>query len=150
MSIAVIDYGMGNLFSVAKALEAVGVSFEILTEPASLLRYERAILPGVGAFSDGMTNLHYQGWVNPLKQFATEKPLLGICLGMQLFMTKGFEHCEVEGLGIISGEVVKLFGDKIIRLPHVGWNELIQRCEDPIFSQIRQNEDFYFVHSYCC
>lgn len=150
MTVAIIDYGMGNLFSVSKALEVINVPYDVVTDPGDLSKYERAILPGVGAFYDGMTNLQERGWIQAIKLFSLDKALLGICLGMQLLMTTGFEPIETTGLNIIPGKVVKLFEEKSIRLPHVGWNELMQKQAEPLFTDIQQGEDFYFVHSYCC
>lgn len=151
MTVLVVDYGVGNLHSVSRALENLGCSVNVSADPRAIRDAERVILPGVGSFAEAMSRLHSQGWVEPLRRAVKDEdvPILGICLGMQLLADRGFEVKEVEGLGLIPGKVVRLEPrDPNERVPHVGWNEVIQRGEDPLFAQVAQGADFYFVHSY--
>ena len=146
--VAIIDYGMGNLFSLAKALEYCGSLPEVVSDPVRLKYYTRAILPGVGAFSDGMANLCSVGWCSAIQDFSQKSDLLGVCLGMQLLADRGNEFSDTEGLGIISGEVLKIFPINTEKIPHIGWNEVKYIEQDLLFENISINEDFYFVHSY--
>lgn len=149
-SVTVIDYGMGNLDSVKRALEVCGGVVTITSDPNKIIKAERLILPGVGAFTAGMAQLSTHGLVTTILEAVNQQqvPLLGICLGMQLLATVGFEGGEVAGLGIIPGEVKLLNIKHEERLPHVGWNEVIQEKNSPIFVNISNGKDFYFVHSY--
>jgi imidazole glycerol-phosphate synthase subunit HisH len=151
MKVAIVNYGMGNLGSVRRAFEDLGAQPIIANHPAALFDAQRIVLPGVGAFPDAMARLNQDGWTEALKKLVREdkKPLLGICLGMQLLAERGTEVSEVEGLGLIRGTIRRL--DELgcrERIPHVGWNELEQVAEDPLFAHIPQRADFYFVHSY--
>lgn len=146
----IIDYGMGNLFSVANALEYLGADVKVSNRKEDLEKADRLILPGVGAFPDGMKNLEKLGIIENLKKevFEHKKPLLGICLGMQLFATEGDEGSLTKGLGWITGRVRRFRVDeKKFRLPHVGWNDVSQKNEDSLFKGAGQ-PIFYFVHSY--
>ncbi|HHV63929.1 MAG TPA: imidazole glycerol phosphate synthase subunit HisH [Peptococcaceae bacterium] len=145
--IGIIDYGRGNLRSVEKALAKLGYEAAILTTPAEMEKAQGIILPGVGAFADAMSALARGGWLTPLKKYAQEgKPLLGICLGMQLLFAKGQEHGEHEGLGLLPGEVVKFpLG---LKIPHMGWNNLNIRYPNLLCAGIPDQAHFYFVHSY--
>lgn len=152
MKIAIIDYGMSNLGSIKNALtECGGQDVAVVSNPDDLSAATHIILPGVGAFKDGMDNLIKFGWIAPLdKAVLHDKiPLLGICLGMQLLADTGYEGGKVEGLGLIPGVVDKLQpvapGEKI---PHVGWNEVYPKDKNPLFDGISEGTDFYFVHSY--
>lgn len=150
--VMVIDYGMGNLFSVKQAFEKCGARVSIIENPEELTSASHIVLPGVGAFKDGMANLKKKNWEYHIKKavYETEIPLLGICLGMQLLADKGYEVEESEGLGLISGEVVKFKQTSLNeRIPHVGWNELeIEQKNSSITADIQEKTDFYFVHSY--
>lgn len=151
MKVAIINYGMGNLGSVRRALEELGVEPFIAEHPLALLDANRIVLPGVGAFTEGMSRLRAGGWVDALHRLVNteHKPLLGICLGMQMLANSGEEGGEVPGLGFIDGRVRRL--DVLgcdLRIPHVGWNEVACRQDDPLFAHIPQGSDFYFVHSY--
>ncbi len=150
--IAIIDYGMGNLHSIAKALEYVGAEVIVTNDQRALQDADRLVLPGIGAFGDGMKNLRELGFVELLREeiLKKNKPFLGICLGMQLLADKSSEFGEHRGLGFVSGEVVKFdFRDKQkLRVPHVGWNDVELRFPSPVFSGIKNHSDFYFVHSY--
>lgn len=130
--VAIIDYGMGNLFSVARACAHAGLEAAITSDPADIRKSDGVILPGVGAFGDAMAALRERGLVEVLRESAKIKPFLGICLGMQLLMTKSYEFGEHEGLNVIEGEVFRLKGRKV---PQVGWN-------------LAGDDYFYFVHSF--
>lgn len=150
MKTLVVDYGMGNLGSVRRALEECGATVRMSTAPEDLRDAERIVLPGVGAFSDGMKNLNASGWPGELRR-AVENPrvaLLGICLGMQLLADKGHESGSADGLGLVQGEVVRMSASDGERLPHVGWNEVKLVRPGPLLAGIDDGTDFYFVHSY--
>jgi len=151
VKVAIINYGMGNLASVRRALEDIGVQPYIAEHPAALHEANRIILPGVGAFSQGMQCLTDGGWVDALRDAVDRqhRPLLGICLGMQMLASDGDEGGAARGLGFIPGSIRRLdaLGCRL-RLPHVGWNEVVYRASDDFFRQIPDASDFYFVHSY--
>ncbi|MCP4644705.1 MAG: imidazole glycerol phosphate synthase subunit HisH [bacterium] len=149
--VAIIDYGMGNLGSVARAVEECGGEPFIAGHPSELARASRIILPGVGAFGDGMEELVRRGFDTALRVEAIDNsiPLLGICLGMQLLADTGAEGGETAGLGLVSGEVVRMEPDTPgTRIPHVGWNEVHPAKECPLFDGVTDGKDFYFVHSF--
>lgn len=152
MSVMIIDYGMGNLLSVKRAFEKCGAKVLIVENPEELNNASHIVLPGVGAFKDGMANIREKNWEPFIKEAVYEKevPLLGICLGMQLLADKGYEIEETQGLGLIPGEIIKLSTtEREIRIPHVGWNELnIIKKDEPLLEGISDKTDFYFVHSY--
>lgn len=151
MKVAIINYGMGNLGSVRRAFEEIGAEPIIANHPSSLYEVNRIVLPGVGAFAEGMAHLSHGGWIDALSDIVTAqgKPLLGICLGMQMLGTAGHEGGLTQGLDLIPGEVRRLddLGCKL-RIPHVGWNEVEYRKDDVLFEGIPDASDFYFVHSY--
>ena len=144
--IAIIDYGMGNLHSVSKAVERLGYEVRVSADPKEILDAEGAILPGVGAFGDAMQNLRNTG-LDEVTRFYAEsgKPLLGICLGMQLLFSKGEEHGDNTGLDLLPGEVVRFRGD--YKVPHMGWNRLEFRQASPLFEGLTEGH-VYFVHSF--
>lgn len=147
----IVDYGMGNLGSVRRALEECGADVLVSDNPADCNQADHIILPGVGAFADGMAALKSGGWIAALRSAVLEDtiPLLGICLGMHLLADKGFEGGETPGLGLIPGEVRRLTADSPeTRIPHVGWNEVQHSCVHPLLTGIPNGADFYFVHSY--
>lgn len=149
--VAIVEYGIGNLDSVARATEESGGKPVLASQPADLRSASHIILPGVGAFAVGMRNLFERGFIGELAQRVTENvPLLGICLGMQLLATKGWEGgTETNGLGWIPGEVKRLQAIKPEeRIPHVGWNEVVFEHSSPLFQGVPQGKNFYFVHSY--
>lgn len=151
MNIAVIDYGMGNLHSVSKALETVGADVLVTSQPDDLRKAERIVLPGVGSFAEGMRQLHARGLSEALTNevIREQKPFLGICLGMQLAATSGEEHGQTRGLGWIDGTVLRLDSkDKSIKVPHMGWNDIRLTRESVLFQGVRGALTFYFVHSY--
>lgn len=151
MKIAIINYGMGNLASVFRAFEVLGAQPFIAHEPEALRNADKVVLPGVGAFKDGMQSLVSNGWDVSIRQAVNDekKPFLGICLGMQMLATTGNEGGECPGLGLIPGRVTHLgaLGCEM-RVPHVGWNEVSYKEGEPLFRYIPQNSDFYFVHSF--
>lgn len=149
--IAIVDYGVGNLFSLCSSLQKLGLAAEVTGETARLRAADRIILPGVGAFGDARRKLDATGLVPVLREQALEKPLLGICLGMQLLFDRGFEYGEHLGLGLVPGEVVALRGalaDQRLKVPHMGWNSLRFRRDDPIFAHSKDGEYVYYVHSF--
>jgi len=149
--VAVVDYGMGNLHSVRNAIEMSGGDAVLASEPEALRDAERIVLPGVGAFGECVRNLRASGLLESLEEEVLKKgkPLLGICLGMQVLASTGEEMGEHEGLGWIPGRVVRLRGEaKGLRVPHVGWNEVRVTGDHPVLKGIRKNATFYFVHSY--
>ncbi|MDT8903909.1 imidazole glycerol phosphate synthase subunit HisH [Anaeroselena agilis] len=151
MHVLVIDYGMSNLGSIRRALEECGASVVVSDDPRDIQNASHIVLPGVGAFGDGMRNLNDQGWTEKLRQTVREDgiPLLGICLGMQLLADKGHEGGEHAGLGLVPGEVRRFVATADHeRIPHVGWNEIKRTADSPLLDNIGDGTDFYFVHSY--
>lgn len=153
LPLAVIDYGLGNLFSLTRALRRVGAPVAVTSDPQELLAAERAILPGVGAFGDGMRGLHERGLISPLRRYAESgRPLLGICLGLQLFMEEGTEFGRHEGLGLIPGRAVALKTREAAKIPHIGWNALAPAAgaswNGTPLEGAAPSSQFYFVHSF--
>ena len=152
--IAVIDYGLGNLFSLKSSLDYIGLD-NILTSDKDVIRNADAIiLPGVGAFRDAISKLKEDGLYELLiEQANSGKPFLGICLGMQLLFEKSYEYGEYEGLGLINGEIRSIEEDideslKNLKIPHMGWNSLHLENDGRLFKGIAENSYVYFVHSY--
>ena len=151
MSVLVVDYGLSNLGSIRRSLEECGASPLVSDDPEGLKTATRIVLPGVGSFADGMSNLRSMGWVTALREAVREDriPVLGICLGMQLLADRGNEGGDIVGLGLIPGEVLRFQPEAPgVRIPHVGWNEVHKASEHPLFDEIPDRSDFYFVHSY--
>lgn len=149
--IAIVDYGVGNLFSLSSSLKALGLEAEITGEADALRAASHIILPGVGAFGDARAKLDDTGLVPVIRQEAEKKPLLGICLGMQLLFDRSFEYGEHPGLGLVPGQVVDLRGDltdKALKVPHMGWNSLQIQRGDPLFRYFKNGEYVYYVHSF--
>ena len=149
--IAIIDYGVGNLFSLASSLESLGLETKVTRDAAAIRAADHIILPGVGAFADAIAKLEATGLVPVIKQEVEHKPLLGICLGMQLLFEKSYEYGEHAGLGFIQGEVCPLepdLTDKSLKVPQIGWNALHIVKDDPLFQYIHEGEYVYYVHSY--
>ena len=149
--IAIVDYGVGNLFSLRSSLAKLGLEAAVTADPEVLRKADRLILPGVGAFADAMAKLEATGLVPVLKEEAAKKPLLGICLGMQLLFERSYEYGTHAGLGLIPGEVCPLepdLTDKSLKVPQIGWNALHIVREDPLFRYIQEGEYVYYVHSY--
>ncbi len=147
MSIAVIDYGAGNLKSVTKALDYLGFENTIAADPAALELADAMILPGVGAFPKCMAALRRSGMDRAILRQAAEKPLLGICLGMQMLLDSSTELAWTAGLGLIPGTVEKI--ETTEKLPHIGWNSLHIVHENPLTAGLSEGDYVYFVHSFC-
>ena len=149
--IAIIDYGVGNLFSLSSSLKAVGQDVVITGDPQVIKSAKRLILPGVGAFGDAAKKLTDSGLRELIIEEAQNgKPLLGICLGMQMLFEKSYEYGCHEGLGLISGSIVPLEGriPKSLNIPHIGWNGLKIKPADPILKYLNDGDCVYFVHSF--
>ena len=145
--IAVIDYGAGNLFSVCNALKYLDIPHSVTKDADEICRADAVILPGVGAFPAAMESLRATGLVDTIRENAQKKPLLGICLGMQMLFERSDENGDCDGLGLIAGEVHRIPSDKVI-IPHMGWNELVITQQSPLLEQIETPVYTYFVHSY--
>ncbi|MCK5584789.1 imidazole glycerol phosphate synthase subunit HisH [Candidatus Bipolaricaulota bacterium] len=145
--IGIVDYGMGNLESVRKALATVGFDSQWIRQPADFSACDRIVLPGVGAFGRAMDNLRQSGLIEPLRHAINEgRPFLGICLGLQLLFDTSVEHGKHRGLGLVAGRVKQL--PDTVRVPHVGWNTVGQPRKSRLFTGIRDQTHFYFVQSY--
>ncbi len=145
--IAVIDYGAGNIFSVKNALDYLGLENRLVSDEKSVRDADAVILPGVGAFPWAMKKLENSGLVGVIREESKKKPFLGICLGMQVIFSKGYEFEECNGLGLIEGEVVKIDAPDLI-IPHMGWNKLEKLNDCPLMAGLGDEEYVYFVHSY--
>lgn len=147
--IAIIDYGMGNLRSVQKALEKIGQQAEIVTRPEQIRAAERLILPGVGAFRDAIHELQRLELVEPIREHIhSDKPFLGICLGLQLLFDVSYEEGEWPGLGVLAGEVVRFPPSADLKVPHMGWNTLEPTGPVKLLRDLPADASVYFVHSY--
>ena len=147
--IVIVDYGMGNLRSVQKAFEKLGHRAEVTSDPARLRGASKLVLPGVGAFEDAIAELRRLGLVRPiLEAIDSGKPLLGICLGLQLLFDVSYENGRHAGLGVLRGEVVRFEVPPEYSVPHMGWNQLWIRRDAPMLEGILDGAYFYFVHSY--
>lgn len=148
--IIIVDYGIGNLHSVRKAVEIVGGEATVSSDPAILQEADKVILPGVGAFKDGMSGLVSSGLIPAIKSFvASGRPLLGICLGMQLLFEQSREAGRHTGLGILPGQVVALEPDSL-KVPQIGWNQIEARAETPLLADVESGSYVYFNHSFYC
>ena len=145
---AIIDYGSGNLFSVKNALDFLGIENIITYSADDLCAADRLILPGVGAFPDAMRKLYQSGLIDVIKDQAQTKPLLGICLGMQMLFDKGYEFGETDGLGLIRGSVRLMHPEGGLAVPHIGWNSLEKNTPCRLLENVAEGEYVYFVHSY--
>ncbi len=149
--IAVLDYGVGNLFSLKSSFGVIGAEAVVTADPAVIRKADRLILPGVGAFADAAEKLRRSGLDRVLKEEAAQgKPLMGICLGMQLLFERSFEYGEHEGLGLLKGEI-RPISEQIpqgLKIPQMGWNGLIIKRESPLLRYTREGDFVYFVHSY--
>ena len=150
--IAIVDYGVGNLFSLKSSFNAIGADVIVTSDANAIKKADKIILPGVGAFGDAAKKLEESGLAEVLKQQAKNgKPIMGICLGMQLLFEKSFEYGEHKGLGLIKGEIVPI--SKVVpqgfKIPHMGWNSLDFKNKDcPLFKYINEGDYVYFVHSF--
>ena len=150
--VGIVDYGVGNLFSLRSSLVAIGADAFVSSDPEELKKADRILLPGVGAFGDAAKKLRDSGLADFVKEEAKNgKPLLGICLGMQLLFEKSFEYGEHEGLGLIEGEI-RPIADVIpadYKIPHIGWNALhFEKNDCPLFRYLGEGDHVYFVHSF--
>jgi len=154
--INIIDYEMGNLRSVEKAFEKLGFEARVSADPKDITSADKVVLPGVGAFRDCINNLREGGFVEPLlAHVEAGKPLLGICVGMQMLFDESEEFGRHEGLGLIPGKVVRfpsgmMEGDERLKVPHMGWNNISLKKSSPIFTGVEDGSFVYFVHSYYC
>lgn len=149
--IAIVDYGVGNLFSLKCSFAAIGADAVVTSDAQTLRSADKLILPGVGAFEDAAKKLHTSGLDAVILEEARKgKPILGICLGMQMLFEKSFEYGEHAGLGLIPGSVVPMAGviPDDLKIPHIGWNALRFRKTSPLFRYIQEGDCVYFVHSY--
>ena len=149
--IAIIDYGVGNLFSLCSSLDMIGAESVVTSDPAVIRSADKIILPGVGAFEDARAKLRASGLDEiVISEAKSGKPILGICLGMQMLFERSFEYGNHEGLGLIKGQVVGMQGKlpENLMIPHIGWNSLKIKKEHPIFKYVKEGDYVYFVHSY--
>ncbi|EEO25631.1 imidazole glycerol phosphate synthase subunit HisH [Helicobacter winghamensis] len=148
--LGIVNYQVGNLASVKNAVLRLGEKVEIESNPYNLKNYDRLILPGVGAFGDAMEHLRNSGMQEAVLEFVKSgKPLLGICLGMQLLFQKSYEFGEHFGLGLLEGEVVKFnFDNSVKKIPHMGWNVVHKKMESPLLQDLDSIFYLYFVHSF--
>ena len=149
--IRIIDYGVGNLFSLRSSLRAIGIDADYTGNPAEIRKADKLILPGVGAFRDAREALRSTGLDRVVQEEAGKgKPLMGICLGMQMLFNRSYEYGEYEGLGLIPGEIVPMEGriPKDLPIPHIGWNELMLKQPSPLMKNTAKGDYVYFVHSY--
>ena len=150
--IAIVDYGVGNLFSIRCSFEYIGAECEITADPVRIKNSSKIVLPGVGAFGDAAARLHETGLDEVVtEQAKSGKALLGVCLGMQLLYEKSYEYGEHSGLGLIPGEVVPFTEEKLgapLKIPHMGWNDLAFLKDSPLWGRISKGAFVYYVHSY--
>ena len=149
--IRIIDYGVGNLFSLRSSLRAIGIDADYTGNPAEIRKADKLILPGVGAFRDAREALRSTGLDRVVQEEVGKgKPLMGICLGMQMLFDRSYEYGEYEGLGLIPGEIVPMEGriPKDLPIPHIGWNELMLKQPSPLMKNTANGDYVYFVHSY--
>jgi len=149
--VGIVDYRVSNLTSVLQAFRHLGAEAEVVRESGQFGTFNQLVLPGVGSFATGMANLHASGLVEPICAWAKAgKPLVGLCLGMQLLAEEGEEFGPTPGLGLIPGRVSRMHcADKSLRLPHVGWNQVERRRNSALLAGLGEEPAFYFVHSYC-
>ena len=150
--IGIVNYGIGNLQSVKNSLDFLNIPNAIINKPEEINNFDKIILPGVGAFGAAMEKLNSLGFAGEIKKLASEnKPILGICLGMQLLFDEGYEHGRHKGLGLVEGKVLP-FNEKVkdLPLPLIGWNNITKENTSPLLENIENNSNFYFVHSFYC
>jgi imidazole glycerol-phosphate synthase subunit HisH len=149
--IGIVDYGAGNIASVRHAFARIGEAAEPFSDPRRALDYSRLLLPGVGSFRLAMESLRSAGWEGVLREYAASgRPVMGICLGMQLLLDVGLEHGDTAGLGLIPGTVERLAPAPGYKVPHTGWNSITHDRPHPLLRGLRAHIDFYFVHSFHC
>ena len=151
MSIAIIDYGMANLRSVQKAFAEVGESAEIVSTPEQIEKADHVVLPGVGAFCDAIATLRSKNLADPIiNHIRKDKPMLGICLGLQMLFDVGYEDGQHAGLGVVAGKCVRFDVDDTLglKVPHMGWNQLTRQNDSPLLRDLPEGAGVYFVHGY--
>ncbi len=153
MKVGIINYGMGNINSVYNSMEIIGADVHLINSPKEMDNYNRFILPGVGAFGNGMDNLREGDWIEGLERQVIQKGknILGICIGLQLMATTGYEFGCFKGLDWVKGSVVKISditGKQDLKLPHIGWNSVIINTKEGLFQNLHDEEDFYFINTY--
>ncbi len=149
--IAVIDYGVGNLFSLTSSLKAVGAEAVVTSDSETIKKADKILLPGVGAFEDAIAKLRDAGLDKLIcDEVAKGKKILGICLGMQMLFERSYEYGVHEGLALLKGEIIGMDGTipSNLKIPHIGWNALHIKNNHPIFKYVKENDNVYFVHSY--
>ena len=149
--IAIIDYGVGNLFSLTSSFKAIGADVIVTNDIATIKAADKLVLPGVGAFRDAAKKLRESGMDKVIiEEVAKGKPLMGICLGMQLLFEKSYEYGEHEGLGLLQGDIKPFAGaiDESLKIPHIGWNAIDVKPDCPIFKYVKKGDHVYFVHSF--
>ena len=149
--IAIIDYGVGNLFSLTSSFKAIGADVIVTNDIATIKAADKLVLPGVGAFRDAAKKLRESGMDKVIiEEVAKGKPLMGICLGMQLLFEKSYEYGEHEGLGLLQGDIKPFAGaiDESLKIPHIGWNAIDVKPDCPIFKYVKTGDHVYFVHSF--
>lgn len=149
--IAIIDYGVGNLFSLTSSFKAIGADVIVTNDIATIKAADKLVLPGVGAFRDAAKKLRESGMDKVIiEEVAKGKPLMGICLGMQLLFEKSYEYGEHEGLGLLQGDIKPFAGaiDESLKIPHIGWNAIDVNPDCPIFKYVKKGDHVYFVHSF--
>ena len=149
--IAIVDYGIGNLFSVVSSFKYIGIDARVTSDADEIRQADKIILPGVGAFGDAIKKLRETGLDKVIIEEAKNgKPIMGICLGMQLLFEKSYEYGEYDGLGLLKGSVIGMHGaiDSKLQIPHIGYNSLTFKKNHPLFKYIKEGDYVYFVHSY--
>ena len=148
--IALLNYGMGNLHSVSKALEHAGAKVDLISTADEFKNQNAIVLPGVGNFGDGINQLHKRGFFSLVKEWISlDKPFLGICLGMQMLLEESEEAPGIKGLGVSKGKIIKFrHNDKALKVPQIGWNTINVRKNCPLFKNVENESYFYFVHSF--
>jgi len=151
IKVAIINYGIGNIRSLYNSLKKIEIEAEIVSDPESIYKFDKVFLPGVGSYKDAINMIRKKGWENPIKKFSSDKNknLFGICVGMQILSTYGYEYGKSNGLDIIKGDVVRM--DKQgcdLKLPHIGWNNIKILNENLLTENLIDDSDFYFVNSY--
>lgn len=147
--VGIVNVEMGNLRSVSNAIHSLGYDFHLVDVPAELASVTHLVIPGVGSFRAAMERICQAGLYGPIREFAAAgRPVLGVCLGMQLLASEGEEGGQFQGLGLVPGRVVRLDLERVPAIPHVGWNEVRQESPHPVTTGIPSGADFYFVHSY--
>ncbi len=150
MKVCIVDYGFGNIWSLRSAISFLGFSCNVSSNPEEIIRAEKLILPGVGAFKSAMASLEEKGLAASIVSSVINEgnKILGICLGMQVMAERGFENGQTKGLGLLQGEIQPIHSSSGLKVPHIGFNEVEANPESKLFRDLPEKSDFYFVHSY--